>query len=299
MIVENKEQLITFAENNFFDTASLGIFDGFHKGHQYLINKLIKQNSPTKLIITFIVDNIKITTNEQKIKLIENYINNNSKEKIQIITINLKIAELRTISPQDFIDILKKMKIKNIIVGKDYRFGYNATGKIQNLQKDFNVEVVPFLENDAGEKISSSLIKNYLSEGKIDKTYDLLGYYYFTNGIVKKGNQLGRTINFPTLNIHNNLLIPKGVYKTNTYIDNKKYNSITNYGFKPTIGNAEEAIVETHIYNDEQQHFNEQIYGKEIKVEFLKLIRKEIKMNNLEELKEQIKKDITIVKEIR
>ena len=140
-------------------------------------------------------------------------------------------------------------------------------------------------------KVSSSRIKEYLSEGLIDKANELLGYKYFIMGKVSEGKHNGRIIDTRTINIipeADKILPKKGVYKSKTYIDNEIYRSITNIGTNPTVKNDSEILVETHIFD-----FNQEIYNKEVKVEFEKFIREEKKFTSLQELKRQILLDIS------
>ncbi len=130
--------------------------------------------------------------------------------------------------------------------------------------------------------------------GNIKEVNKDLNKNYYIHGEVIYGNQIGRTIDFPTINIRPEKLLPKkGVYRTKVYIDDEVYDSITNVGIKPTIGKSD-MVVETHIFKD----LTEEFYGKYVKVEFLDFIRSESKFNSIEELKEQISKDIIKVKEM-
>ncbi len=278
-----------FLIENKYDNVALGNFDGVHKGHQKVLEELVKQKGEN-LVITFkfpdFTNNI-LTANE-KIKEIEKVI----KDKADILVIDLR-GENSKINKLDFMNFLKKLSIKNIYIGKDFKFAYKASGNINDLKKIFNVYIIDYIMNDL-KKISSSIIRDNLMLGNIEQVNKDLNKNYYIHGEVIYGNQIGRTINFPTINIKPEKLLPKkGVYRTKVYIDDEVYEGITNVGIKPTIGKSS-MVVETHIFKD----FKEEFYGKYVKVEFLNFIRSETKFNSIEELKEQISKDISKVKEM-
>ncbi len=278
-----------FLIENKYDNVALGNFDGVHKGHQKVLEELVKQKGEN-LVITFkfpdFTNNI-LTANE-KIKEIEKVI----KDKADILVIDLR-GENSKINKLDFMNFLKKLSIKNIYIGKDFKFAYKASGNINDLKKIFNVYIIDYIMNDL-KKISSSIIRDNLMLGNIEQVNKDLNKNYYIHGEVIYGNQIGRTINFPTINIKPEKLLPKkGVYRTKVYIDDEVYDGITNVGIKPTIGKSS-MVVETHIFKD----FKEEFYGKYVKVEFLNFIRSETKFNSIEELKEQISKDISKVKEM-
>ncbi len=278
-----------FLLENKYDNVALGNFDGVHKGHQKVLLDLIKQKG-NNLVITFKFPDFtnNILTNKEKIIEIEKVINN----KADILVIDLR-GDNSKISKEDFMKFLKVLGVKNIYVGKDFKFAYKASGNINDLKEEFNLNVVEFILNK-DSKVSSSIIRDNLMLGKIEEVNQDLKKNYYIHGEVIYGNQIGRTIDFPTINIRPEKLLPKkGVYRTKVYIDDEVYDGITNVGIKPTIGQSD-MIVETHIFND----FKEEFYGKYVKVEFLNFIRSETKFNSIEELKEQISKDISKVKEM-
>ncbi len=278
-----------FLIENKYDNVALGNFDGVHKGHQKVLEELVKQEG-SNLVITFKFPDFtnNILTVDEKIKEIEKVV----KEKADILVIDL-IGENSKINKLDFMNFLKKLSIKNIYVGKDFKFAYKASGNINDLKKIFNVSIIDFLMNDS-KKVSSSIIKENLILGNIELVNKELNKNYYIHGEVIYGNQIGRTIDFPTINIRPEKLTPKkGVYRTKVYIDGKVYDGITNVGIKPTIGKSG-MVIETHIFED----FKEEFYGKYVKVEFLNFIRGERKFNSIDDLKKQISTDIKKVKEM-
>ncbi len=142
--------------------------------------------------------------------------------------------------------------------------------------------------------VSSTLIRNYIEEGAIEKANDLFGSDYFIEGVVVEGEKRGREIGFPTVNLKTNWeLLPKnGVYATYVNLDNKIHQSITNIGFRPTFG-ENQLLIETHIFD-----YSNDLYGKSIKVNFVKRLRDEKKFDAVDSLVRQIHNDVNNVKEI-
>lgn len=257
--------------------ATIGNFDSVHLGHKLLINKT-KDSGFKSLVITF--DDLgkdMIFPLEEKIKLIE-------KLEVDYLVI-LKYEDFKDMFYYEFNKMLKKMKVKQVIIGKDFRYGFKGEGDYIDLENKFEVSIVDYyLLNE--EKVSSNKIRHYLKEGNVLKVNELLGYNYYIKSIVVSGNELGRTIGFPTANLDVNTLLSGGVYKTITTINDIEYKSITNIGYNPTFNNQEQLKIETNILE-----FNEDIYNQEIKVEFIDKIRDEVKFNSKEELIEQLNKD--------
>lgn len=267
--------------NNKVKDISIGFFDAIHIGHQNLISKLLNSESKNdKYIITFETHPNKtlITPINEKIQLLENL----GVENIIIIVMNkLNI----NVSLNNFNDFLVEIGVNSIYVGNDFRYAKNAEGDIYSLKSKFNVNLVEFVKIN-NYKVSSSTIRNLILNGEVEVIYQLLNRYYSMSGEVVKANQLGRTIGFATANILSENLTPKcGVYFGQVTVENEKYYCLTNVGFRPTL-NGRNISIESHILN-----FNKEIYGLNIKVEFITYIREEIKFNSLYELKEQITKD--------
>lgn len=265
--------------------ATLGFFDGVHLGHDALLKKLESQENK-KLIITFDSHPNKkmLLSLDEKLKLFEQY-DIDYCLVIQMNDIN------QNISADVFISIMKKLKIYKFIVGEDVKFGQEAKGDVYNLKNTFSVEVFPYIEGKCG-KICSSTIRMLIDKGEFEEANYMLNHVYKVSGVVRMGRQIGRTINFPTINIKTLNYIPgNGVYITKTYFDNKEFYSVTNIGYQPTVG-GNERLIETHIFD-----FNEEIYGKFVSVEFKKLIRLEKKFESLDDLKEQIQIDVNKAKE--
>lgn len=258
-------------------SATIGNFDGVHLGHKELINKTKDYNFKS-LVITF--DNLgkeSIISLEEKIKHIEML-------NIDYLVI-LKFEDVKDMFYTEFNKMLKKMKVKRVVIGKDFRYGFQGEGDYIDLDNKFELDLFKdyLLDN---EKVSSTKIREYLKESNISAANKLLGYNYYVKGIVVSGNELGRTIGFPTANLDTTTLLSKGSYKTITTINDKEYKSITNIGYNPTFNKQDTLKIETNILE-----FNEDIYGLEIKVEFVSKIREETTFKSKEELVAQLNKD--------
>ena len=273
----------------------LGYFDGVHLGHQALIKYARKNAKYTLGLLTFnkpistLVENGK---NKEVLSSLDDRFKIISKFGIDYYFVLQIDKDFVKLSDLEFIDMLKKMNVKEIFVGKDFRYGKEAKGTIYTLQDYFDVKVID-IENVDGEKVSTQSIGKLLQEGNIIKANDLLGHNYNMVGSIVHGNHIGTTLGFPTINLKlsDNYLLPRfGVYKTICYVDNVPHVSITNVGVKPTIGDDNKPIVEVHLLN-----FDKEVYGDVINLEFVKFVRPEMKFDSLEELKEQIKVDISSV----
>lgn len=279
--------------------VALGSFDGLHKGHLTLINKVVelsKKNDGLSMVYTFknhpleIIDESKapkvIMDNDEKLNILE-------KEGINISCLVKFDKKFMLIEPEEFIrEIIEKFNVKAIVVGFNYKFGFKNKGDV-NLLRDlseklnFDLYVMSALE-DEGVVISSTFIRGLIKDGEINRATELLTRPYSIKGEVIHGKQLGRTIGFPTANLNitaNTVLPAMGVYYTNVELDGEIYRGITSVGNNPTV-NGKTITVETNILD-----FSGDIYGKEIRVYFIERMRGNVKFNSLDELKNQLKSD--------
>lgn len=271
----------------------LGYFDGLHRGHQKLILEARKHSKYKIGILTFTepvsnyIDNKKskevLTSNLDKIRL------SNQMHINYYVTLDIDLNFLQ-LSPLDFINkILKKLNVKEIYVGEDYRFGKSALGTPELLKEYFDVHIIDLLTEN-GQKISTTNIINLLKNGDVRSANKLLGYNYQISGTVSEGHHLGKCIGFPTENIKlsADYVIPKrGVYKTIIYISGIPHLSLTNVGVHPTINIEDTDVIEVHIPN-----YSSDDYGKTVYLVFIDYIREEIKFENLKDLKAQISEDL-------
>lgn len=283
---------------------ALGTFDGVHIGHKKIIQDVVntsREKNIKSAVLTFNNHPNSILKPDEKIMLITD--NNVKANILSSLGIDYLIfvkfdSEFANIDAKEFIRILKnKFNAEVLACGYNYTFGKKGKGNIQLLQKlknEFGYEL-HVIDRVAFHNhiISSSIIRKKIEAGKISEANILLGYKLFYTGIVKKGKELGRRLGFPTANIEIiiNSCLKNGVYITNTYIEGKMYNSVSNVGYNPTVGNDKRNI-ETHILN-----FDGDLYGKEIKIEFLEFVRDEKKFESVEELKNRVIKDISSARE--
>ena len=285
-----------FTSDNYIDddipAVCIGGFDGVHLGHQELL-KFTKESSNLFQIVTFDIlpkkyfnnEHKLLTTNNEKIELFKKF------EPSNLVFINFE--HVMKFSPKTFCEMLKNnMKAKNIYVGNDFKFGINRDGDVDYLKKYFDEDSVHTIEDyeHNNEKISSTLIRSFLSEGLVEHANEALGYEYSLTGTVIKGDQRGSQIGFPTanLNIDKSIQIPKnGVYKVDVLLNEYLYKGIMNIGYKPTVSEGNKQSLEVHIFD-----FKDDIYDADLTVHFKKFIRDEKKFSSIDELIQQISKDI-------
>ncbi len=266
----------------------VGKFEAFHKGHQKLIDTAKKVCNEVEIISISGLRKIKIFSDEEKLLLAKRF---------NVSLKSIPFLEIKNLSPEEFFKKLKNLGCQSVVVGTDWRFGKDRTGNVRTateLGNKHNIQVIcvePVKEN--GKKIGTEEILTLLKEARVKEANELLGFNYFCLGKVIRGNQLGKRLGFPTLNVlcNKQLILPYGVYEVKIQINGKTLKGIANYGIKPTIG-GEKPIVEVHIPGEELP----ELYGKPLIVEFIRFIRKEKKFSSLEELKNQIKFDVEKLK---
>lgn len=281
--------------------VTLGTFDGVHKGHKSILDKLIKSSKSSgceSLVLTFFphprmvlqqnTDLKLLNTIDEKAVLLEN-------EGVDNLIIHPFDHAFSRLTAEEFVkDILvDKLNISKIIIGHDHRFGRNRTATIDDLirfghEYGFEVEKISALEiNEVS--VSSTKIRNALTNGNVETANEFLGYPYFISGTVVQGKQLGRTINFPTANIEINesyKLIPaNGVYVVSSIINGKMVQGMMNIGTRPTVDGTNTTI-EVH-YHD----FDGDLYGSKLTVNIYCRLRDEVKFESFDALKLQLEID--------
>ncbi len=272
----------------------LGFFDGIHSGHQKVINSAVeyaKLNGLKTILLTFPKSPAEYFAGGFEYIYPRKY-NYELIKKLGVDEIEeTEFSTLVNIEAEDYIkNIFQKYSPKAIFTGFNYTFGKNRKGNtklLKDFQSIFQYEYFCIPEYKIGNiTVCSSKIKEFIKNGDLKKANEFLGRKFFIESKVIYGNQIGRTIGFPTANLEyplNIVKLPFGVYKTETL--GKK--SMTNWGKKPTVGINNGEIAEVHIIN-----YDDNLYGKILRVEFSEKIREEKKFSNLEELKNQLKKDI-------
>ena len=305
-LIENIDQISQPFKNA---VITIGNFDGVHKGHQSLFSSVIKKAKKlngTSVAMTFDPHPLKalgisgpplITRRDQKVELIEQC----GLDVLLCITFDKAFS---AITAHNFIEnlLVNKIGMKAIIVGADYSFGKNRQGNIELLKKEqsrlgFETIVSPWVNNTDSDlkRISSTIIREIVMEGKVDQAIKYLGRHYQIRGKVIKGRKRGGSqLGFPTANIklHDELCPKLGVYAVNVETAKGNFWGVANIGFSPTFGD-QMFTIEVHILD-----FNHDIYGTRIRVNMVKKLRDEKKFSSIKELSAQIEKDIKITKDI-
>jgi len=280
---------------------TIGKFEGIHLGHQALLAQVVNMAKSLGLASAAMVfePHPYIFFGNTSYKPL---FTNNERNHLLLATglehiISTQFDEsFATLSPRDFSKkIFAEHNAKLVIVGENYRFGKNRAGDIDFLRKEADthkaqVQTVLPVSFCRCEPISTSTIRKLLSQNNLSEANRQLGFPFFIIGTVTRGKQLGRTLNFPTINIYpteEKFLPMDGVYATQTIINGEKYNGVTNIGLRPTVDNSGSVrSVETHLFN-----YTKDLYDQHVKTELLEFIRPEQRFNSLDELKAQIALD--------
>lgn len=278
---------------------TIGFFDGVHLGHRYLVSELsefAKKRGFASAVLTFRTHPRQVlhsdyipsllTTADEKIALLK-------ETGVDYVVMTEFTQELSMLTAQNFMRLLHdKLNVFCLMIGYDHRFGHNRSEKFEDYVRfgnEIGIEVVqssPLVVD--GINVSSSVVRNTISEGDVAKAAKLLGREYTLTGNVVKGFQVGRTIGFPTANIAYDdcRMLPKdGVYAVRVTVESRTYPAMLYIGSRPTV-NTGKISVEAYLFD-----FSDDIYGKEVKVNFVERIRESIKFDSVEELKKQLEKD--------
>jgi len=279
---------------------TIGVFDGVHLGHKYLISQLISAAREKHLlsgVITFrqhprqVLQHRRrlplLTTVTQKIELIK-------KEGVDYVLALTFNPELANLSAREFVRLLQQhLKMQYLLIGPDFTLGKKREGDFEALstlgqEMGFSViRVTPKINN--GDMVSSTSIRNVLEEGNIEKVNRLLGRPFSIEGKVATGAGRGTGLGFPTANLQvdaRQALPPEGVYATWAYVNNEKHQSMTNIGRNPTFG-ENERTVEVYLLNYEGN-----LYGQNVKIDIKDRLRNEKRFDSVDDLKKQIADDI-------
>lgn len=284
---------------------TLGTFDGVHIGHKKILERVTQNTDPDasggkyeSLVLTFFPHPRMVLQGQSDVKLL-----NTISEKIELLEMmgvqNLVIhpfdESFSKLTAQEFVKtvLVDKFNIQKIIIGHDHRFGRNRTANIDDLitfGKEYGFEVEQISVQEIKEvSISSTKIRNALTEGNMALANEYLGYDYFLTGTILKGKQLGRTIGFPTANLQieeDYKLIPRnGAYVVKSSINQKTVFGMMNIGYNPTVGEGN-LSVEIHYFD-----FEADLYDQKISVSILEYLRPEQKFDSVDLLKTQLEKD--------
>ena len=285
---------------NYRDTersvVTFGKFDGLHKGHQKLINKVqeLAAINNLKSIVCYFDMNRKdtlMTKEDRQFRL---------QGQVDYLVRGVFTDAFRRMSAEDFIRVIVKDRFNAdyVVVGADFHFGYGKTGdrRMLNYYSDrYDYKPIILYKECYGEhSISSTYVKENIRRGNLRLANVMLGYNFGITGVIKPGTQLGRTLELPTFNLEwpaNKIILPNGVYFTRTMIDGIWYNGISNIGTKPTVSDEADLLVKTHAFG-----YSGNAYGKTVRVEFLQFHREEIKFPNILDLQECVSYDIQYAK---
>lgn len=284
--------------------VALGFFDGVHRGHRAVIGSCADEKGEYDCVVLTFRESparlmgrnaLLLTTNDQKAELIADI----GADAV----IFADFGALKELSPEDFvIRILRdRLNAKRVYCGFNYRFGRGGAGDIERLRELCAKQGIAVVVKEPvfcdNEQVSSSLIRQLIADGEIEKANVLLGYRYAVEGEIDSGNHLGSTMGFPTVNIPigDGLTVPKyGVYASDIVIDGVRYKGATNIGVHPTVGAHPIPLCETFLLN----FGGGDLYGKKAVCELKAFVREERHFDSIEELTAQIKKDCEAIKKM-
>jgi len=285
----NKDMLLT-----------VGVFDGVHLGHKYLISQLTEHAQQQNLlsgVVTFNQHPQEILSPQTKLPFLTDLatraelLKNEGVEAIITLSFTRELAQL---SARQFVSLLKKyLRMRGMVIGPDFALGRNREGTTNTLcalgqDMDFSVTVIPPIMVN-GEMVSSTAIRKALADGDMKRVVNLIGRPFSLHGYVITGSGRGVGLGFPTANLDVNseqALPADGVYAAWALIDSKAYQSMTNIGQRPTFGDSQRAV-EVYVLN-----YHSDLYGRELTIDIIERLRSEKKFDTVEELKKQMTEDV-------
>ncbi|MBS5551820.1 MAG: bifunctional riboflavin kinase/FAD synthetase [Bacteroides sp.] len=281
--------------------ATIGCFDGVHRGHRYLIRQVTQIGQEKGLhttLITFPVHPRQVMQSDYQPQLLSCLPQKEALIQTLQVDYCLMMAftrELSELSAYEFMKLLhERFNVCVLVIGYDHRFGHNRTETFKDYCRygaELGIEVTQAraLVED-GVSVSSSVIRNLLNNGEIAEANHYLSYRYFLDGTVIDGYKMGRKLGFPTANLQpscpNKLIPAEGVYAVYVYIDEIRYMGMLNIGYRPTVHNGENRSIEVYIID-----FSGDIYHKQIRIEFMERIRREQKFESINALISQLNQD--------
>ena len=284
-------------------TATVGFFDGLHRGHRFLIDELKKEASrknQKSMLVTFATHPQKVLQPDFKFEILSTL-----SEKLALLEatgIDYCVVldftkEIARLSAREFLqDILsRQLSVATLLVGYDHRFGHNRADGFKEYAvygKEVNMDVIQASQFQMSDdlQINSSRIRQLIKQGDVSQANQLLGRLYSFSGKVVDGLKLGRKLGFPTANLQvedEDKLIPAvGVYAVQAIVGTNKYLGMMSIGYRPTIETEHSLSLEVHLFD-----FDQNIYGQSLRVEFLRKTRDEEKFASLDELIAQLHRD--------
>lgn len=276
-------------------SVALGLFDGIHIGHREVLGKALENKALAPCVFTYTISHsipqikkkyMSLMLDEQKCGILE-------RMGFELV-VEPDFDDFKDMEPEEFVEemLIKRMGAKELSCGYDFTFGRNGAGTTERLREiagrhGVKVNVVAPVELD-GASVSSTLIREAILCGEMDAASRMLGRRFSIRLKVEHGNQIGRMLDFPTINqaFPKHHIVPRyGVYSTVVEIDGKLYGGVTNVGIKPTVG-SDRPLAETYILD-----FSGDLYGRVVEVYFFRFVRPERKFASIEQLREQIAHD--------
>jgi riboflavin kinase/FMN adenylyltransferase len=286
--------------------VTIGVFDGVHRGHQHLVRLLLERAHRDGLASVAITFNphprtvlrpgtaiTYLTSLEERVELLQGL----GMDAVAVLPFTSELAQL---SPHEFLAMLsQELDMRLLMVGPDFALGRNRAGTVSVMRAageklGFRVEVAPLLAED-DEKVGSTVVRQALSDGDLERAGRLLGRPYSLRGPVIAGDRRGRTLGFPTANIAIGLdraLPAFGVYVTRAHLRESTYESCTSIGVRPTFDVEPRPTVEAYIID-----FDEDVYGDELRLDLLHRLRGELKFADADELVARMHRDIKDTRE--
>ncbi|MHB1285919.1 MAG: bifunctional riboflavin kinase/FAD synthetase [Leptospirales bacterium] len=286
---------------------TIGNFDGVHQGHQILLNRLVQHarslnKAPT--VLTFDPHPLMVLSPDLPFRRIMSI--EHKKEILEELGIELLVVQpftkiLSHMTPDMFIKdvLISHFSPQTLVIGEGFRFGYQRTGSVDDFRRvmeplQIEVESIPAVSDQTG-RISSSRIRSLIAEGRVAQAHTLLTRPFRLEGLVETGEKRGRALGFPTLNLYpapDRILPPPGVYITRTWASSRWHEGATYVGTKPTFTPLPRIVTETHLFG-----FSEDIYGTDIKVDFLERVRGEVAFSGPDKLIQEINNDLRLAKD--
>lgn len=291
--------------------ATIGIFDGVHKGHQFILDHLRRQAElhggesvvvtlwpHPRIVLNKDMQGFKLLhTRDEKIRELER----NRIDQLVVVPFNAEIASL---SACDFVQqyLVDRLGVEVLLLGYDNRFGRDRMGDPEGLQmcaekNKFRIEKLPEFSSEQG-RVNSTIIREAILKGDLVSACQMLGYHYYLSGTIVEGNHIGRKIGFPTANIHPmdpyKLIPMNGVYAIRAELRGKLYKGMLNIGFRPTLDSASAVkTIEAHLFDVTGDFYEECVV-----IHFVKRVRDEMRFSGIEGLKEQLEKDKKTIQQI-
>lgn len=284
--------------------ATIGFFDGVHRGHQHLLRQVLEvahQRHMASLVVTFFQQPRHVVTHETD----RFFLLTTTNEKLHLLQqagidhceVMEFTPELALMTAHDFMKLLHdKYGVSALVIGYDHRFGHNRSEGFDDYVrygKQLGIEVLQATQFPA---VSSTKIRELLLEGDLEAANQILGYRYMLEGQVVNGFHIGHTMGFPTANLQvapEKLIPADGVYAVMVELDGEQHQGMLNIGTRPTLANSDERSIEVHIFD-----FHDNIYDKELRLSLVKRTRGEVKFASKEQLILQLQQDAAEIKTI-